>query len=88
MSVSNNAQTVTASAVKLNGTGSCKSVAIYATSGNAGTVYVGDSAVTTSTGFPVAAGGAIAIDTDDVNSVYIIGTANDTIRWIASGHTP
>ncbi len=82
---SSNAQTITASAVALNGSGPCKSVAIYATSTNSGTVYVGGSTVTTSIGFPIAAGASIAIDTGDIDAIYVIGTLNDTIRWIATG---
>lgn len=59
-------------------------VLIYNNTGNS-TVYVGDSAHTSSTGIPVAAGQSINVErVGDLGAIYISGTENDVVRYLAS----
>jgi len=61
------------------------SVRIVALSGNAGTVYVGDSDVTTSNGYPLSAGKKIpdGIKIDDVSKIFVdVDTGGDGVKWI------
>ena len=62
-----------------------RSVVIVAPSGNAGTVYIGPSGVTTSTGLPLAAGDNISLDGGGLEDIYVRGTEADTLRWMAVG---
>ncbi len=66
---------------------------IKAHSDNAADVFVGDSTVTTSTGFPVSAGEELRIayskrtgDELEVQpaEIYVIGTSGDTVSWITA----
>jgi hypothetical protein len=66
-------------------------VTVLASGSNSATVYVGcNSGITANTsdtadGFPLAAGGAIFIETDNVNKVYVISTsANQVVFWMGS----
>jgi hypothetical protein len=58
-------------------------------SSNAGTMYLGDSGVLTTTGIPMSAGSSVTLDSHQLNGttdefnladLYIIGTTADTAR--------
>jgi len=55
-------------------------VTVLALSTNSATVYVGNSGVTTSNGFPLAAGAGIQLAIDNLSKVYIVGSGS--VRWI------
>jgi hypothetical protein len=66
-----------------------QNVVFLAPSTNAATVYFGNSSVTSTDGFPVAPGGVLnlgdlfmgsRIRQWDLNTIYVYGTAGDTIR--------
>ena len=67
-------QTVTTSAVALPSQALANGVVITAATANTGTVYVGPSGVTSSTGYPLAAGQSISYALANLSSIYIIGT--------------
>lgn len=71
-----NQVTVGASAVQINASSVALSwgVTVKADDANSGTVYVGKSGVTTSTGFPLGAGQSIDIPVANVNAVYVIAS--------------
>lgn len=88
MSVTAHAVSVGTSAARLDtiegGANRTTSVAVY----NNGTaiVYVGDSAVTTATGFPIAVGGAMSFDIDTTEGLYGRATAGThDVRVIEGG---
>lgn len=64
----------------------CKSVLLYNPGSNV--FYVGGTTGTatlaSTTGIPVAAGAYLTIPTGDTGSIYIIGTQNDVVRFLAS----
>lgn len=62
------------------------SIMLLAPSANTGTVYVGTSSgVTSADGFPLSAGAAIALEVDNANKIWLIGsTSNQVISWIGS----
>lgn len=80
--------TVTASAARLvsqsDASRAVGSVALTALSTNSGTVYVGGPGVTTANGYPLGPGDTFSCDFGDASSIYIIGTASDKVRWIAT----
>ena len=49
----------------------CRAIAIKAKSTNTGNIYVGDSSVSSSTGFILRGSESITLDIDDVSKVYI-----------------
>lgn len=56
---------------------------VQALSTNSGTLYIGGSGVTTSTGYPLAAGASVFVPIDDLSKIYAIGSAdNQAVRWI------
>lgn len=61
-------------------------ITLYADSGNAGTVYIGDENVTTSNGLPIAAGTAVTLqNTAHPSLVYAISAAGgETVRIVGS----
>ena len=70
-----------------------QSVLLLAPSGNSGTVYIGGSDVDSTNGFPMAGGtsvnlGDLRLNSQagewDLHSIYVYGTANDTIRVLQS----
>ena len=77
-------QTVTAGAVALApptafDDGQLRSFVLKAHNANGANVFVGDSGVTTGSGFELGAGEAVSIDAVSVRQVYIIGTAGDKV---------
>lgn len=75
-------------AVAVGSSTSISSLSIRADSGNDNFVYVGTSSVTTTSGFRLASGNTITIDTDNLADVYVIsgGSATtdiDRISYIA-----
>lgn len=74
---------VTNTAVQL-GSNAVSGVIIQALSGNAASIYVGDSSVTTSNGFELQAGQATSVAIDNTNRLYINGTASDGVCFIGS----
>jgi hypothetical protein len=88
--VSNGATTIPASGsqpVQLATPATATSVLLYALTTNVGAVYIGGSTVTSSTGVPIAAGVYVNVDVGDTGSLYLAGTQNDVVRWVASGRT-
>lgn len=57
-------------------------ITVLSLSTNTQTIYVGNSGVTSSNGFPLAAGAAIDLPVDNVNKIYTIGSG--TIAWIGA----
>lgn len=53
-----------------------KSITLKAKTGNTGTIYVGDSAVSSSNGFELTSGDTLSIDIDNLNDVWIVSTVN------------
>lgn len=60
-------------------------VIVKALPGNTATVYVGgDATVTSSTGFPLAAGDAITLPVDDPSRVYAVAASGtQALAWIS-----
>jgi hypothetical protein len=59
-------------------------VTIRAHTTNNGYVYIGNSDVTTSTGYQLAAGQSVTINVNNVKNVYGVGSNNpQTVSWIA-----
>ena len=67
-------QTATTSALALPSQALANGVVITANAANTSTVYVGPSGVTSSTGYPLAAGQSISYALANLSSIYIIGT--------------
>jgi hypothetical protein len=58
-------------------------VLVIALKGNANTVYLGNSSVTTANGYPLGAGDAVFLPILDPSSIYIIASiANQKVRAI------
>lgn len=59
-------------------------VLIKALAANSGTVYVGGSTVSTTTGYPLAAGEEVFISIENLDDVYVIGSAdNQSVAFLA-----
>jgi hypothetical protein len=66
------------------------SLIIKAHAGNSGSVYIGETGVTTSTGYPLAPGEEIAMvssvhprrETFKPADVYVVGTNGDRVAWM------
>ena len=59
-------------------------VMFKANADNSGTLYVGDSTVTTASGFPLAAGDQLVFENlSNLNNFYLIGTSGDKLHWIS-----
>ena len=53
--------------------------------GNGGVVYVGITGVTTSTGYPLAAGESVPVGATNPAEVFVIGSAGtQDVRWIGN----
>ncbi len=61
-------------------------VYISCPSTNSGPIYVGDSAVTTATGLPVAAGATSPmIPTNDASKIYVVSAGTgQAVRWLGA----
>ena len=68
-------QSCTTSAVALPSQGLANGIVVTALSSNSSTVYVGGASVTTSTGYPLAAGQSISYALANVSSIYVICSA-------------
>jgi len=90
-------RTLTASAQQLTESPQAPGAEAYvfkAASSNAGNVYVGDSTVTTSTGYSVEPGETLemtkqlsigkAIFNIPLSSLYVVGATGDVVSWVAS----
>ena len=77
--------TVGTLAVQLPSAGAAKGVLVKAHKGNSGTVYIGNSnAVSTTTGFELAAGEAVVIEVNNANLIWVIAdTADQKVSWVA-----
>jgi hypothetical protein len=59
------------------------SVTVKANNGNSGTVYVGVTGVTTSTGFELGAGESVSLPVDNTNRIFVIANAaSQTISYV------
>lgn len=61
-------------------------VLVKAANGNSGTVFVGNSDVTADAtdatdGFELAAGESITVEVDNVNKIYVIGSADNQVAY-------
>ena len=74
---------VTNTAVQLSA-GVCVGVVVQALAGNAGNVVIGDSSVTTANGMQLQPGQATGVAIDNINKIYVNGTAGDGVCWIGS----
>lgn len=80
--------TTAGNAVQLNGGTSISvpdgaSVAVRANSDNTGTVYIGDSTVSASTGFEKTPGDGVSINVEDVSSIYVdADNSGDGVSWL------
>jgi hypothetical protein len=72
-----NQQTATTTAAALPSQALTNGVVLTAGSSNTGTIYIGPSGVTTSTGYPLAAGQSVSYAVSNLNAIYMIG-ANTT----------
>ena len=84
MAVTSGDHTVAASATVLTTSAATQSILLFALAANSGTTYVGGSNVTTSIGVPLAPGAALSFDVADTAQLYLIGTASDHVRWVAT----
>lgn len=75
---------VTNTAVAISGSQAVSGIIVQALSGNAGNVVVGPSGITTSTGFELQPGQATSVAIDNLNKLFVNGTAGDGITYIAS----
>src|SRR6266516_4720956 len=57
-------------------------IIIKALATNTGTVYIGASSVSSSTGVPLTAGDAVSIAVSDLSLMYVTGNGTDRISWI------
>lgn len=83
-SVSVGQTTSNTSAVQLNSssTPSTNGILVQALSANAASVYIGGSGVTTSTGFELQPGQAVAFSASNITALYVIGANNtDGVCW-------
>ena len=67
-------QTATTSAVALPSQALVNGVNVLALAGNTGTIYVGPSGVTASTGYPLAPGQTLPFAVTNLNAIYMLGT--------------
>ena len=64
----------------------CESVAVRALPGNTNIVYIGTSTVTTSNGYELSPGDAVAFDVGNTNLVYFdVDTTGEGVSWMAVG---
>lgn len=69
--------TVTTAGTRVQGSNSlCTSLILKAHPSNTGIVYVGNSSVSSSTGFPLSAGDAVLVDAGNLNELYFDASAN------------
>lgn len=62
-----------------------KSVVIKALYSNTGTVYVGDSSVSSTTGIELAAGDSVALEIDDLSKIYLdVSVSGEGVSYIAT----
>ena len=55
---------------------------IAAPSGNTASVFLGDSDVTTGTGFPLAAGATLILPIMELKDIYAVSAAAQTLNWL------
>ena len=61
----------------------CRTVSLKALNANAGVVWVGGSAVTNASGYPLNAKDAIDLSVDNVSLLYVtIDSAGDGVAWL------
>lgn len=85
--VSHGAKTVTTSASALSSSTDrlVNGLTIKSVVGNAGVIYVGITGVTTSTGYPLAAGESVHVGATNPAEIFVIGSAgSQDARWIAN----
>jgi hypothetical protein len=74
--------TVSASAQQAPNGRLTKGITLAAPAANAAVVYVGGPGVTTTTGFPIAAGDTLELPVQNMNQIYFVGTAGDKLSGI------
>lgn len=88
ISVLNTAEQLTTVATAILGRFAASAI-LYAPSGNSATVYIGDSTVSNTQGFPLIAGSSVNIGDlmragghreFDLSAIYVYGAANDVVH--------
>lgn len=83
----NNQKTVAGagSAEALAGSTAIRSVTVRALLNNVGTIYVGDSSVSSSNGFELGAGDSVDLDVDNLNKIFLdTDTNGEGVSYIAT----
>lgn len=76
-------QSVGLSAIQLSSNQIYLGVTVKASNSNSGTIYVGITGVTSSTGFELGAGESVTIPVDNTNKIYLISdAASQTVSYI------
>lgn len=65
------------------GTGECGSVVVKAAADNGAAIYVGNAEVSTSEGFPLAAGESVSLFVGSLDAVYVVAGSNLTAHFLA-----
>lgn len=74
---------IAAAALAPGASGSLQGLTLQADPGNAGTIYVGDSTVTTSNGIALAAGASLTVPVFDPYSIYAVASTTAQVLRIA-----
>ena len=85
-SVAQGFQAITTAGTRVNlADNVAKSITIKANANNNGTVYIGDSTVTSSDGFPLRAGDTLSLDISNTNKIWIDASiSGESISWISN----
>lgn len=76
--------TLVATAVNLGNQALSSGLTITALSDNTNSLFVGPSAVTSSTGLELKPGASLSLSIANLNLVYVIGTAGEKVSYLAS----
>lgn len=81
----NGKTTVTTAGTRVQlATNTCVSITIKALASNTGTIYVGNSTVSSTNGYQLAAGDSISADISNTNKFYIDSSVNgEGVTWLA-----
>ena len=74
-------QTATATATALPSHAASNGFVVTSVVGNTATIYVGQTGITASTGYPLAPGQSIAYGVTNLNAIYILGASGGTIAF-------
>jgi hypothetical protein len=63
---------------------SANSISIKAAPANTGIIYIGDSSVTDTTGYPLSAGESLNIDLNSKGKLYVYGAAGNYVNYFTT----